>query len=272
MITTDPLYVIESASKIDGTVDIVLYDSSSTFEFRARHNHLLHILKPNVVESELISFDVNDMTARACDMIIDQSISLSHDKTVMIYGCGKIGKLIAQKLITRGFKLLIVGRSRIWLESIRDSLKSSNEISLLAKNDKHFHTKLRSLCENTDVIVSSVPSGNRVISLGMVEKLPDDCLIIDLGINTIYPHAIETANRLQKKMIRLDIIAAFHGELKGILETRKLIKNIKSINTPDATYVSGGYIGKRGDIVLRNINDKTSVIGIADGRGGIVHD
>lgn len=253
--------IINSVKLTDGIVDIILYDSSSTY-----------FTSTTVKKSELLSFDVNDMTSRACDMIIGQSIPNPHNKTAMIYGCGKIGKLIAQKLITRGFNILIVGRNRKSLESIRDSLTSNGKISILPKDDKHFYTKLNSLCQNTSVLISSVPSGTKVISLTMIENVPDDCLIIDVGIGTIYPHAIETANHLQKNMIRLDIIAAFNGELKGILETRKLARNITCTNIGDSTYVSGGFIGKRGDIVLRDINDKTSVIGIADGCGGLIHD
>ena len=66
-------------------------------------------------------------------------------------------------------------------------------------------------------------------------------------------------------------MAGLSGEAVNVIETYELASKImgkRQIN--NVNIVAGGYIGKKGDIVVDSIDSPSRIIGVADGRGKLL--
>ena len=70
---------------------------------------------------------------------------------------------------------------------------------------------------------------------------------------------------------RLDMRAGLSGEITTVLETSELSEKVIGFEDyDDMRVVAGGALGRRGDIIVDSISQPTRIIGIADGRGGLL--
>jgi hypothetical protein len=97
-------------------------------------------------------------------------------------------------------------------------------------------------------------------------------IIIDAKINTLEPDVIKYANEFGMKLIRPDMRAAIAGEILHQISIYNLVKNDlgrKAIN--NYSIISGGLIGKEGEIVVDSISSPSRVIGVAKGNGEVIY-
>jgi hypothetical protein len=67
--------------------------------------------------------------------------------------------------------------------------------------------------------------------------------------------------------------AGLSGEIVNVLETYELINRIMGrTEIAGVQVVSGGVLGRRGDVVVDSITNPTRIIGIADGKGQLLPD
>jgi len=109
------------------------------------------------------------------------------------------------------------------------------------------------------------------VTRAMVEQLPPSALIYDGGIGSIAEEALLLAEELSIQVVRIDMrptlasLALEHIQLKEIVE-RRMGKDYWD----EVPVVAGGLIGKAGDVIVDHIQEPTKVLGIADGKGGIL--
>lgn len=97
-------------------------------------------------------------------------------------------------------------------------------------------------------------------------------MIIDAGPGSIYQEVIDESFRLKIPVYRVDMRAGLSEEIINVLETHELKDRIMGEGKiADIPAVAGGVLGRRGDIVLDSIINPTMVIGVADGKGGLLN-
>ena len=69
---------------------------------------------------------------------------------------------------------------------------------------------------------------------------------------------------------RVDSRVGFAVEIALVIETRKLVAAMGSTALAGVPVVAGGVIGPRGSVVVDSVAHPSCVIGIADGRGGLL--
>ncbi|MFH0837528.1 MAG: NAD(P)-binding domain-containing protein [Candidatus Aenigmatarchaeota archaeon] len=255
----------EITKAIDGVVDIILVDAERKLE----NVDIEKIVKKNASKSKVFTIKLNDMTVNAVDSLISQLIDI-RDKKIAILGVGNIGSKLALKLVERGAYVCISRRNGEKCKKIANALNIIKPKQTKVKViDYHDNIKA---AKDSDIIIGFTP-GVPVVTKKMVESMNQSGIIIDGGLGTIFPDAIELSNKLGIKVLRLDMRAGFSGELVTLLETKNLIENIMGKKTiGEITLVAGGYIGKRGDVIVDNISKPMKVLGIADGIGGLLSD
>ena len=105
----------------------------------------------------------------------------------------------------------------------------------------------------------------------MAQSLTKNSIIIDAGPGCIRKDVIEYINSAGIRMYRIDMRAGLSGEVINVIETYELTSKImgkRQINS--VNIVAGGYIGKKGDIVVDSIAAPSRVIGVADGKGKLI--
>lgn len=255
--------VSEVIEVIDGTVDVILVDADKKIE----GNKLLQIISDIIKNSEVMSYKDTDAWAVAADALISQRIRNISNSKIVIIGCNNPSIKLAQRLSERGARVTLWDENRARLNKIVYGFKLITENNLIDGEIDKIKASI-----NADVMIGFSAKG-AVISKKMLEKMNPEGLVIDASVGTILPEGVQYAINSGLKVYRLDMRAGLSGEIITALETKELIKNIAGKSEINGvTVVAGGFIGKRGDVVVDSISNPTRIIGIADGMGGLIKD
>jgi hypothetical protein len=263
---------IEDAKKIvksiDGIVKTILVDVEKKNQGLSG---IEEAVKREAVKSEILTVKLNDMTVEATDALIAQLVGKVYGKRVTIIGAGNIGSKLALKLVERGAEVVITRKNREKeVKKIAEALNLMKPRGTLAKVTGTVNNL--EAAKGADVVICFAPK-TPVVTSEIVNAMNSQGLLIDGGIGTIYPDAINIAVRQGIRVLRLDMRAGFAGGVTAILETRNLIKHVMGRNSiAGIPVVAGGFVGRAGDVLVDNISKPTQVIGVADGRGGTLKD
>jgi hypothetical protein len=124
--------------------------------------------------------------------------------------------------------------------------------------------------KGADILIGAT-QGMPVITAGMVRSLSPRAIIVDVGKGSLYPEAIKTAHRLNINVFRLDVAAAFEGLISKLWAMENIVENKMGRKLfHKIPVVSGGLLGRRGEVVVDNVNNPAFIYGIANGRGDFI--
>ncbi len=96
--------------------------------------------------------------------------------------------------------------------------------------------------------------------------------IYDIGLQNFSQEYINQALDSGADVYRFDNRAAVSCVALNLMETDELIHHVMGrTEIADIHLVSGGLMGRKGDIVVDHIHNPSSVLGIADGHGSFIH-
>lgn len=256
-------HVRDIIKAIDGKVDIILVDADKDIEGK----NLLQTVSEIVKESQVVSYKDIDAWAVAADVLVSQIMQNIRNLKVVIFGCNNPSIKVAQRLSERGARVTLWDEKPARLDKIVRGLNLIKESNLIMGEADKIKAS-----SNADVIIGfSIKEG--VISKKMLEKMNPNGLVIDASVGTISPEGIEYAINSGLRVYRLDMRAGLSGEIITALETRGLIEDIAGKGEINGvTVVAGGFIGKRGDVVVDSISNPVKIVGIANGKGGLIKD
>jgi len=250
--------------ELDGNVDYILVDAEQ--KLSSMKNLLSTVLKL-VKKSEVLTFKSNDSTADATDAIISYLMRYPIYKKIAIVGAGNIGCKVALKLVERGHEVFIASSK---LPSAKKKANALNEIKPNETKSKVFAKSITKVATDCDVIIGFTPK-IPVINSKMILQMKSNGLIIDGGLGTLYEEAIKIAKKKKINIIRVDVRPGFIASLALVFETKKFFENYYgSIKMKNFNIISGGIYGELGDIVVDSVKNPTQLIGISDGKGGII--
>lgn len=250
--------------EIDGKIDYIFLDAE---EKNPEMKYSERKAKEIVKNSKVLTVKVNDFTSLSADLIISQIKSPIEKKKIVIVGAGNIGCKLAMKLSERSAKVFITGRNYQETERKAESMNC-----LLIKNSEKitaFPIENLDDFKDTDILVGFSRSSTASVTKEMTERTKEDALILDGGIGTIEEKAFE----VDRNFIRLDTRAGFYGYIDAVIKTDEFIRRDIGMRTIEKnSFVAGGKIGKKGEIIVDAIKDTRKIIGIADGIGGMIRE
>lgn len=255
--------IINILKRVDGKIDYILVDGEQK---NKKLIDFIKIVEKNILKSEILTYKTNDYTAESADIFLQQSVNFSKKKKIVIIGAGNIGSKLALKLVERGLDVYISRKK--YSESIRIA-KALNIIKPHVCTAKVIAKSNTNISKNCNVLICF--SNSPTIDKKMIRQMSNNGIIIDGGIGTIKQDAITLAHEKNIKISRLDVRTGLSGTITTLFETRELLKKttgfkkIKNIQT-----VAGGFYGKLGNVVVDSIYSPTEIIGIADGKGGLI--
>lgn len=120
-----------------------------------------------------------------------------------------------------------------------------------------------------DILIGFSP-GRRVITKNMAGAMSDKGFIIDAGLGSVREDIIPYAHRKGIKVIRVDMRPVIAGEITSSIGVRELLRtHLGKKKVKGKAVVSGGLIGRKGDIVVDSALNPKKVIGIAKGDGTV---
>lgn len=262
-IIRDYRFVKQICDLADGKVDYVLVDAEDKSEnaINLAEEALLYVKK-----SKIKMYKGNDITALACDLLVSEWRGNLKGKKVSIIGAGNLGLKVAMSFVERGANVYISRRD----DKTEFLAKAINMIkNRYASGMVYSENNAALSAQNADVLIGFT-QGYPVIDRKMIASLAEDALVIDGGIGTITDEAIAAARHAKLSMIRLDVRIVFPYVIDSVLFTERFLSfTAGTVTEAGKTYVAGGFIGGEGDIVVDRIVPPRTIIGIADGKGGI---
>jgi len=276
---------------IDGIVDYILVDAEKklpiSFEINeevykyfgidiVKKNELarVHIELGNlskscqafIKKSIFHEFKPNDITVDSIWHFISNRFKVLSGKKAAIIGAGNIGFKIALKLVESGCETELYRRDYWKGTQIVDTINIIKPVSTVAK--AYFNSDPLQASLFSDILIG-VSSGVQVITWKMIQSMSKNGVIVDVGKGTIYPDAISRALEKNITLFRTDVTPGMDGMVATLSRTKKNIEHeMGRLEIPGGVFiVSGGIIGKRGDVVVDNINNPSRIIGVADGCG-----
>lgn len=254
----------EIIKEVDGLVEIILIDAETKIKsvrnLEGEANKL-------VEKSELLTFRPNDLTVNSADVLINQIKGTLKDKKIAIIGAGNIGSKLALKLVERNAAVYLTRRDKKKLKRIVQGLNTIK--SEYVENKIHGAKSNFEASVDADVIIGTTP-GTAAITEKMVKNMKANGLILDIGNGTIFPGAVEDAKKRGIKILCLLMKPGYNGEIKTILNTKDVIKKQKNRDLGEFSIISGGVFGKKGDVIVDDVDNPRQILSIADGKGNII--
>ena len=175
---------------------------------------------------------------------------------------------MALKLAERGARVVLWGEDESRLRKLIEGL---NLILPQGSPGEVFAgTHPIEVAKGASILVGILPQ-SPLISIEVLEAMKEKGIVIDAGIGTIQPEAIEHGITHGFQLYRLDMRAGLSGEITTVLETSELTNKVIGAEEYDGIrIVAGGALGRKGDIVVDSISQPTRIIGIANGHGGLL--
>jgi hypothetical protein len=257
---------------LDGIVDIFYVDCEKK-SIKYEHNNGLYNLErlsqEIIVNSKLRYYKGNDLTVNTIDSlvvnILKKKNKLVGGSNILIVGLGNLGFKTSLRLVERGAHVFVLSsdldKGKLLAKSI-NIVKPKETISKVKIFDNININKL-------DVII--------LCHLSSIEKYSDiyfntnkDCSFIDVGKGCLTKNQISFLNNRNNYCLRLDIgdtiLDYIINDMKYAFKNFQLPKT-KKIN--NISLISKGLIGKKGEIVVDDVDNPKFIYGICDGFGGL---
>ena len=247
----------EVLSDIEGRVDVILLDVNCSNESIAE-------LIP-YWERGLIPYDDHETLISSLTNFILQ-IRRPDTHSIVIVGNGIEAVKLAFKLRSLGFNITLWDEDNRAVEKIGMGL----DTLLPGKVSVTPPPSLDAAVRRSDVVIGM---GGVRSSLG-VDILPamhSDILLIDGLRGSLSSDLISEAKQQGVNLYRFDTRIGLAGIARAVLETRRLIMQDLGEHAMEGfNIVAGGVIGARGDVVTDSIAEPRSIVGVADGEGGLL--
>jgi hypothetical protein len=237
-----------------------------------KYESILSIVRAIVADDRIIEYKANDITVDAIWTFLSTKLNYLSGKKVAIIGCGNIGSKLALKLVESGVNVVLVRR---------DSSKGkliANAINLikppLSKSYASYNSSAIQASKFCDVIIGAANTNNPVITWDMIKNMSKNGFVVDIGKGNIEANAIKKSIEKNIDIIRGDIAAALYGFVSQKQQMQEIVQNkIGRANIDsDINLVSGGVLGRCGDIVVDSFTSPSFVYGVANGSGSIKTD
>ena len=245
-------------SEADGIIDRIVLDIDM---IRSNSQQIIDYVMANSSIPIMKYSDVQMWGDSAVDFVSLNEKDLQNKK-VLVVGKSYLATQIVRNLLTRGVHVYMTQTE------MEDVLFPVNHDSCITIQSSHLH------------VVSDETYFDVLIGGNMKKCLNEQLLeqytygrVYDIGLQNFSRTFIHSLTVAATPVYRFDNRAAVASVILRLMETEDLLKNVMGkAQLKDITLISGGIMGAMGDVVVDNVNDPSSVLGIADGCGSFVHD
>lgn len=241
----------EVFNHLDGKVDNVLLD----IDYFSNKTNLNEYVQ-SFVSSKVFTYSDTDLWIKAVYEQVKSIFKHQIEKADIIC-VGKDAKVqtLVQLLQKDKYKIRIITKSE-------DAKKENYYLSL---NDINFGQQVK----KSNLVIFW--DNEQDINTRIIKCLNKNAIIFDAGLNSLSEKNVEELTDTGYTLLRVNMWPAITTLLLEKLETNKihhLLSGRRMFN--NIPIIAGCIIGKKGDIIVDDIKKPTRILGIANGRGGIL--
>ncbi len=284
---------VNIAIRMDGIVDIIAVDAEKKVPISAaikksnipknvfdalnrdlktvepvNSGNLAAICYELIKKSAFFEFKANDITVDAVWAFVSNKLKYLTGKKIAIIGAGNIGSKLALKFVESGAEVVINRRDKYVGNTVANAINLIKPAMTIA--NVSYTDNITKACFMADVIIGT-NYGGASIDWQHIAVSKNRSLLLDVGKGSISKNAITKSSQFGKEVYRIDVSAALEGQLLTLIRSDEIVNGKlgrKTIN--GVSMVSGGFLGRKGDVVVDDINNPKNIIGIADGKGDFI--
>ncbi|WMW66277.1 hypothetical protein [Nitratidesulfovibrio liaohensis] len=243
----------------DGHVDIFLLDceQKNSISCLAEKATML------ITQSNVMHFRANAMTVNALEAFIATHIKSLYGKVAAIFGPGNIGCKAALMLAERGADVRLKGRDSERVQRIATTLNEicrGNGRITVAKSSYE-------AAGGAHVVLGCTP-GVPVVDSEAIAGVATNALLMDAGNGTFFPDAVTTAASKGIPVLCLTPDAGFAALMAALEAARRQADAMGTRDLPcGLRAITPGILGRRGDILVTDLSEPLSIVGVCDGLG-----
>lgn len=194
------------------------------------------------------------------------------------------------RTLAKKSKLLFYSDIQTWVRTVLNIVLAEKEydlfdIPIYITPENRFSHRLKVMLEDFGAKVFFESEGSQqvfdiVISFGIegtplehavLDQLRKGGILIDAAIGTLDERAYEIVSQRGISVYRPDMRTLIALEVFQGLEVEKFVKQSVGVKILDGIrFISGGVMGRKNDVVVDSITKPKTIIGIADGKGGLI--
>ena len=227
-------------------------------------------VKEELKKARFFFYKGNDLTVESVDNFLSyyykDDIKGLGGKIISILGSGNIGSKLALKFVERGAEVIITRRN---IKKLKIITKALNIIKpRFTKQNINYSVNNYKATKYSEVILGCSNSKSPIINKSLLKNCKNLKLIIDVGKGSISEDAVNYAYQNSIKIYRLDVTSSLLSMIDSQINFEKIfLKKNGRKKIQDSFFISGGQLGKKGDIIVDDINRPKRIYGIADGKG-----
>ena len=259
-------------SKVDNIVDYLFVDCEKKSKNNSQGFFNIERLATEVIKNcTLKYYKGNDITVDAIDNFVFNFFKaqgkLIGGLKILVIGLGNIGFKTSLKLLERGGEIRILSSDNEKAKEIVSVINiikpketiSSAEIFRIEKIDAFdciLFTGLAPKKSNTEVLQNFIKNSS---------------LILDVGKGCLNKEQLELLRIRNLIPYRLDVGDSLHAIIRQELTNQNefQIPRLKSISQ-NLKLIEVGIVGEEGDVLMQNIDEINTIIGVCDGKGGLI--
>lgn len=255
------------AACADGQFDYIAADSEKKIN-PARYagpsdvGNIKGVVQDVVRTSRFLTFKANDVTVNAIDIFVSDRIADITEQKIAIVGAGNIGFKLALRLVERGCWVNLYRRDGAVLRTQVDAINATKSPGTIACAIAC--SSLASCLVGAHVVIAAADAPH-CIALGDLAETMHDVLLIDCG-KACYADDVSAAHAVY----RTDVGMALLYQLKMVIASHEVLHPRFGKQTAGGTTYVCGVVGRAGDVVVADLNDRMSVVGVCDGKGGLL--
>jgi hypothetical protein len=220
-----------------------------------------------VPDNKIIEYKPNDITVDAVWTFLSIKLNRLSGKKVAILGCGNIGFKLALKLVESGVNVVLVRRDSskgVLMANSINMVKPKTTIATAIYNSSPLQAS--SFC---DVLIGTANASVPIITWDMIQSMSPDGFVIDVGKGNVEDYAIKKSIEENIDIIRGDVTASLYGFISHRQHMFDIIQHkIGRMEIEShVSIVSGGLLGRSGEVVVDNYSSPSIIYGVADGCG-----
>lgn len=268
VIVRDVETAIEVARLVDGNVHYLFVDDEK--KVRKMHygpddvGNIEKGVRAVVKESILLTYKGNDLAVEATDSLLGSLLGEVSGKKVAIIGMGNLGSKVALKLVERGVQISAYRRDQEKLSVIVAGLNAIKSEDTQA--NIRTAQSITDACSDVDVVIGAT-NEKGIITREMLQNIAQDALLIDAGKGCFANEVTEDSAHL---LYRIDVSMLQKHIFFGLIQMNKhYAKRLgrREVGEVGITLVSVGVFGRKGEVIVDDIDNPTSIIGISAGDG-----
>ncbi len=247
----------ETLKEVDGLVDFILVDDSLHSEFLDKKEN----------SSKLLYYSESNIQINALEAYLNNLNLHKSGLKYVISGINATSLSVAERLISKNNSVYLQDDDATKLTTALELLKG--RINLFSP-DKSVEAAKAKPGEVYDGIIGFKINYSKELQ-ELIKSVKSTGFIIDAHIGSFTEDLILEARTCKLPIYRLDMRAGLAAEVSLRLETYKLLNHVFGKNfIEEVPVVAGGVIGELGMIVLDSLSKPTKIIGVANGRGGLL--